>query len=411
MKQKFIFLAIIAAFITAGFTSCSDDDLGASIFDTTEYPLDKTEYTFPLDSFVKVNFQEPYNLRFLYKMEDIGSDVQKNLVPCSYEKSEQLAVLCKYLWYDVYKKLAGENFVKEYSPRIIHVIGSPSYNPSTGTETLGTAEGGLKITLYNGNKIDPANLDYMNEYFFKTMHHEFGHILAQNKAYPTDFNLISTGSYNAVDWGETPDSVALGQGFVSPYASSAAREDWVEVIANYIVKDEKTWTNMMNTAHYDWETKEGYDAAAFDNAVYAGADRDTLGYFVGVSAYNENSGAASQYKIMRKVIRRDADDHAVLDENGKPIFVNNDGQDGQEVILRKLEMARTWLKENFNVDLDAIRDEVQHRQFLTDEKGNFVYDADGNYINHLTAPLDSDPSRTFMDTLLDEVNQYKKLQQ
>jgi hypothetical protein len=45
---------------------------------------------------------------------------------------------------------------------------------------LGTAEGGLKITLYNAESLKPADLDNLNEYFFKTMHNEFSHILHQN---------------------------------------------------------------------------------------------------------------------------------------------------------------------------------------------------------------------------------------
>ena len=103
----------IATALTAsiGFTACSEDDLGPSIYDTTEYPLDRSAYTFPLDTFVKKNFLEPYNLKYIYKMEDVGSDMQKNLVPATYEKSIDLAVLVKYLWLDVYAKLAGEKEV------------------------------------------------------------------------------------------------------------------------------------------------------------------------------------------------------------------------------------------------------------------------------------------------------------
>lgn len=162
MKNKLsILLLAFMAFITAGFVSCSDDDLGKTIFDTTDYPLDRTAYTFPLDTFIKKNFLEPYNLKFIYRMEDIGSDLQKNLVPANYEKSVELAVLSKYLWYDVYQKIAGDEFIKANSPRIIHVIGSPSYNPTDGTETLGTAEGGLKIsgnrTAAYGHPHSPCN--------------------------------------------------------------------------------------------------------------------------------------------------------------------------------------------------------------------------------------------------------------
>ena len=48
-------------------------------------------------------------------------------------------------------------------------------------------------------------------------------------------------------------------------------------------------------------------------------------------------------------------------------------------------------------------------QWLTDAKGNFVFDKDGKYINRLTYPID-DTGRTLMDALKEEVYKYKQLQ-
>ncbi len=412
MKAKFHILTLSAiAFLLLGMVSCSDDDLGPSIFDTTEYYLDKSSYTFPLDTFIKVTYLEPYNMRYIYKMEDIGSDMQKNLVPATYEKSTELAVLAKYLWYEVYKKCVSEEFLKEYSPRIIHVIGSPSYNPSSGTETLGEAEGGLKITLYNANHLNVDDIDEMNEKFFKTMHHEFSHILAQNYTYPTAFSLLSNGVYNAVDWESTPDSIALAQGFVSPYASSQAREDWVEVIANYIVKDAKTWAGMLNTASYDWE-RAVVDADEFDALVAkcerGEASRDSVGYYVSVESYTDSGTKASQYNVQRKLIQRDADDNPLLSSDGEIVYLEEDGIDGRSIILQKLEMCTNYLSEYFDADIEEIRGEVQIRQWLTDGNGEFVFDRNGKYINRLTSIYEGD--KTLMDVLLDEVYQYEALQ-
>lgn len=405
-----ILLAAVMVFVAGNsITSCSDDDFGPSIFNTPDLPLNRSLATFPLDTFVKKNFLEPYNLRFVYKMEDIGSDLQVNLVPASYDNSVKLAVLSKYLWYDVYNKCAGDVFLKTYSPRIIHVIGSPSYNPSSGTETLGEAEGGLKITLYNVNNLNENDIDDLNEKFFKTMHHEFGHILAQNYSTPTDFNLLSNSTYNPIDWQNTPDSLAAAEGFVSPYASSQAREDWVEVLANYIVKDDKTWNGLINTAGYDWETIDT-TATAFNELVASGGNRDSIGYFYKVSANANQDISQQQWTIQRKVIQRDANDHPILDANGNIVYLEQDGIDGRSLILQKLEMVREWLKTNFNIDIEEIRKEVQQRQWVTDADGNYVVGANGRYINKLTAPLDTDPTKTLMDALLDEVNQYKALQ-
>ncbi len=412
MKAKYHILSLmLVAGVACGFLACSDDDLGESIFDTTEYYLDRSSYTFPLDTFIKVSFLEPYNLRYIYKMEDISSDMQKNLIPASYEKSTELAVLAKYLWYDVYKKCVGDEFLKTYSPRIIHVIGSPAYNPSSGTETLGYAEGGLKITLYNANNLDVENISEMNEKFFKTMHHEFSHILAQNYTYPTAFQLLSNGVYNPVDWSSASDSVCASQGFVSTYASSQAREDWVEVIANYIVKDAKTWEGLLNTATYDWE-QTVVDAEQFDAQARLAdqglANRDSIGYYMSVKSYS--SGVPSQYNVQRKLIQRDTDDNPILSADGEIVYLSTDGIDGKAIIEQKLEMCKTYLADYFNADLDEIREEVQQRQWLTDSAGNYIFDDDGNYINALVNPSDTDPSKTLMETLLDWVNQYKTLQ-
>lgn len=99
-------MAVLFSVVLSGsLASCSDDDFGPTIFNAVDRPLDRTSYTFPLDTFLKANFQEPYNMRYLYKMEDVGSDMEYNLVPCSYDKCVSLAVLCKYLWYDVYLSL------------------------------------------------------------------------------------------------------------------------------------------------------------------------------------------------------------------------------------------------------------------------------------------------------------------
>ena len=407
MKRKFNYLLLAAmAVLSLGFVSCSDDDdFTPTIFDVTEHPLDRTAYTFPLDTFVKVNFLQPYNLRFIYRMEDIGSDKQKNLVPAKYDKSCELAVLSKYLWYDVYEQNSPATFLQENSPRIIHVIGSKNYNPTQGTEVLGVAEGGLKITLYNVNNLNVNDMDMMNAYFFKTMHHEFGHILDQTHLHPTMFNTISSGHYNATTWQETPDSVSMGNGFVSSYASSSTAEDWVETLANYITMDSVRWLAMINSASYEWEEVD-YSEDIFDKKMRGTYDRDTIGYL--------NVKDNGEKKIYRRVCQRNGDDAqtVVLDEEGNVQWLHNSGIRGNEVILQKLELVREWLQTYFGIDLEKIRQGVQDRSYLKDANGNFVLDKLDRPINKLTLPYEDDPEgRTLIEVLLDGINQYKSLQQ
>ena len=109
MKKVNVLLLAALAFIGLNvFVACSEEDLGPTIFPAqADKPLDRTLGTFPLDTFIKRHMLEHYNMQFIYRMEDVGADMQKNLVPASYEKSLQLAVLTKYLWLDVYDKVAG----------------------------------------------------------------------------------------------------------------------------------------------------------------------------------------------------------------------------------------------------------------------------------------------------------------
>ena len=395
------FLVGVAAVVTLGFVSCSEDDLGPTIFDTREYSLDRSSYTFPLDTFLKVTYLEPYNLKFIYRMEDIGSDMTKNLTPASYEKSVELAVLLKYLWLSVYEKYASPDFFKINAPRIIHVIGSKNYNPSQGTETLGEAGGGLKISLFNTNNLDVANIDVLNEYFIKTIHHEFAHILDQTHLRPTSFNLISRSQYDASTWTETPDSLAAGRGFVSPYASSAAGEDWVEVLANYVTRDSVSWSQLMQTASYEWEELDMEYSDYRKRAV--GANLDTVGY------YRET--ANGQGKVYRRVCARYSDDYVSLDENGNVQWLHNTGIQGDAVIQQKLDLVSQWLKDNWGVSLEDLRREVQQRMYVTNPDGTFQLDRIGRLVNRLTSPAPDDPSIRLIDQLVNEVNAYKSLQQ
>lgn len=402
MMKSFRNIIICAlALTTTGFVSCGDDDdFGPTIFDTVDHPLDRSSYSFPLDTFLKANFLEPFNVKMIYRMEDIGSDLQKNLTPADYKKSVDLAVLSKYLWFDVYKKYGTEQFLKSYSPRIIHVIGSKNYNPTQGTETLGVAEGGLKITLYNVNNLNPNNIDVMNEYFFKTMHHEFGHILDQTVLRPTAFNLISKSQYDATTWTSLPDSVAAGRGFVSPYASSQASEDWVELLANYITLDTLKWSQLIQSAWYEWEDIDMEQSEWMKRA--RGANLDTVGY------YHETDNGDG--KVYRRVCARNADDTVALLEGGKIDWQHKAGIYGDEVILQKLDMVRKWLKDNWNINLDDLRREVQQRQYMTNADGSFKFDFMGRLINRFTQPSETDPSISKMDELRNWVYQYKSLQ-
>ena len=238
--KKYIYTLLFAASIVLG--ACSEDKLDShSIFNTESPERDA------FDTWLLLNYVVPYNIQFNYKYIDKESDNTYNLIPAEYDKSVAMAKLTKYLWIDSYNELLGEAFIKTYCPRMIQLIGSKAYN-SQGSVVLGTAEGGLKITLYNVNELNAnsPDIDFLNTWFFKTMHHEFAHILHQTKNYSTDFNLIST-DYQGPSWlNLESDEVANTMGFITRYASFSPDEDFVEIISNYITHDAGYWENVLN---------------------------------------------------------------------------------------------------------------------------------------------------------------------
>ena len=224
--------------------SCSEEKLdpNSQIFDSS---VEQNEF----DEWLVENYITPYNIEFKYRMEYIESDMNYYLVPAEYEKSIQIAKLMIHLCLEAYDEVTGSrDFIKTYFPKMIHIIGSAAYR-NNGTMVLGTAEGGLKITLYmiNSLQLDP---EYLNEYYFHTMHHEFAHILHQTKPYSSDFEMISGNQYVKDTWNSTykSDEDAQQKGFITPYASSEANEDFVELLSTYITNTPKYWSDMLKTA-------------------------------------------------------------------------------------------------------------------------------------------------------------------
>lgn len=198
------------------------------------------------DSWLYTNYVIPYNIRFLYKMQDIESDISYTLTPADFKKSTQMARIVKHLCLEAYDEVTGsKDFVCTYFPKMFHLIGSAAYN-SNGTIMLGTAEGGLKITLYMVNDVDITNVQLLNNYYFHTIHHEFAHILHQTKNYPVEYKDLSGKYYVQDSWIYNLDY--LEQGFVTAYSSKEPNEDFVEVISTYVTSTAEEWEKLLTSA-------------------------------------------------------------------------------------------------------------------------------------------------------------------
>lgn len=282
MKRIILNISMFVAAVCA-FTSCSEDDLSSTSVITID-SVDKTAF----DNWLQANYVNPYNIEFKYRYEDKETDMNYYTVPADYNQAVEMAHLVKYLCLEAYDEVGGVSFTRANFPKMIFTIGEWEYR-NNGTFILGTAEGGKKILLTGLNYLDSYlnNPSTLNEYYFKTIHHEFTHILNQTKDYSTGFQEITGTAYVADSWSESPYDVGyLTRGFISAYAQHSHQEDFAEMLSMYVSNSKTQWNAWMTEA----------------------------------------------------------------------------GTDGSSLIQAKLDIVRDYMKNSWNIDIDALRDAIQRRQ-------------------------------------------------
>ncbi|MEE0975227.1 MAG: substrate import-associated zinc metallohydrolase lipoprotein [Muribaculaceae bacterium] len=368
---KYILASALTLALSPAFVSCGDDELGETIFPDVTDTVDPNSATYKFDTWLNQNFRDIYNLNFCYKMIDVEADMNYNLVPASFDKARDLALLTKYLWFDSYKELATEEFLKEHGPRIIHLIGSPAYNPQTGTIILGLAEGGIKVSLFRVNDLDVNDFAQLNEYYFRTMHHEFAHIMHQTKSYPTEFNTLSNGRYDQSNWQDRNGGIVTSLGFITNYASSETREDFAETIANYVTRTDEQDQFLLWCADQNWfsgddETDQSIaycyyyyknEQAQVDN------DRTYTLRFVDDKVRNLMTVVDDKKNSYSSIAEVEAY-IASMEAKGFKMYPYeiSDEVDGRAIIEQKRNIARNWFKDEWGISFDSLRSIVQYRQ-------------------------------------------------
>jgi len=404
MKKYFKYISAFAlvAIAAMSLTSCGEKGLEETIFPDVTDELDPSSYTYNFDKWLKENYLDVYNLEFQYRMKDTETNMNYNLEPATLSNAIDLAVLAKYMWFDVYETVTGsKEFVKTYGPRIIMLVGSPAINPQTGTIIVGLAEGGIKVTLLHVNSMNPMNIYALNSDYFHTMHHEFTHILHQTKSIPREFQLLSLGRYDAVNWQDRDSRVVHSLGFVTPYGSSQIREDFAEICANYITLTDAQWERVWIEAGRGYVTDgdpDSEDMADLKYYCYYYYDNnetgeDKLRYAEENNVITREDGTlilkGNYYLKGKGEVTRNQEDRKYydeegnlcdsqgfrLDENGNRIPIDiliypvedKDGVDGVALLQQKITIMRNWFKEQWGIELDELRNEVQRRVQTFDE--------------------------------------------
>ena len=207
--------------------NCNENDaIGPSQIDTTPPNLND------LDLWLRSTFTSPYNIEIQYKWNINETDVERYLNPPYASSVKPVAEALLKVWIEPYNELGGEDFIKQLAPRQFTFAGSFNYNPNSPTITLGVAEAGAKITLFNVDYLDFTNVNSVKRPL-KTVQHEYGHILNQTKPFDPAYGLVNPQNYSA-QWFNRSDTEARELGYITNYASSSEGEDFVEMVSEML---------------------------------------------------------------------------------------------------------------------------------------------------------------------------------
>lgn len=187
-----------------------------------------------LDIYIQEHYTEEYNIAIRYKYVESYVEPGKRVSPPRLEAVRPMLDFIDEYWIQPYKEVEnGEVFFRRYVPKELVFLGGLIYN-GDGTVTLGTADAGARITFTNVNEIDPTDSLWRALQLHVT-YHEFAHTVHQEFKLPAGFENITPSGYTGPgSWFVLTEEEALIRGFVSPYATSNANEDFAENVSFYL---------------------------------------------------------------------------------------------------------------------------------------------------------------------------------
>ncbi len=237
--MKFFHLLLIA--LCSFSASCTKEEIKQEDIDSIPDLGGDTWAKGPIDEWIKSNYTDPYNISVVYRWDQFEADPSKLLVPPKEDYVVPVLNAINNVWAKVYIGQAGDIFFRKYAPKFFTLVGSPAFN-NNGSITLGQAEGGRKVLLYNLNNTRVKGMSGYRQSdsstikeMLHTIHHEFGHILHQNVMYPEEFKSINSNLFTT-DWINYTDAAARRDGFVTAYCMNVADDDFVETLSVMLVE-------------------------------------------------------------------------------------------------------------------------------------------------------------------------------
>ena len=303
--MKIIIKLIVLMLSVTLFFQCATDDANTNYVAPSNPDISSVNDQYLYDNSGESLF-EVYGTATRWRWNDNFIDPTERATPIDADLVIPATKLVEYLWAGPYAATGADasKFVKDLFPAELVYMGSFIFNDD-GTMKLGFAEGGARVTLLNMNALDFEDRNWMANPgggVLATVHHEFSHIVHQTHGIPVGFNTISE-SYLGNGWSNgVSRNDAIKLGMVRNYGTLNEFEDFCEIISHFLVVDQATFEE-------DFINQE---------------DCSTL---------------------------TDAD-----------AIVNcRELNEGRELIAKKVNLVVDFYKNNFNVDLLAVRDTLQTR--------------------------------------------------
>ena len=251
------FACLALGSVLSGCGSATDEiDCSRTIFT----PRDRSKMS-DVERYVQDYFGEKYNVDIRYRYEDRFASNQYKLGPTDEMKALNYLNLIRYTFFDVYDKVAPAGFTEKHTIKLLVLFGTRGFGPTQNL--LGEAPNGW-IQVYNINELPIPDFEhYSNWYTFKdqylnardnyvqTLYHESAHTLHEERAYPPEFDKLSSLEYQKQDafsyWWRTGKNAGYA-GFVSDYASTDADEDFAELFAYYVLDSDSEWAERLKAA-------------------------------------------------------------------------------------------------------------------------------------------------------------------
>lgn len=238
MKSTLSLILCITGCLAA--LSCEPDNAVSpgSNLDTTPASMNE------LDTWIYDNFTQPYNVEIVYRWTESLVSQSRYLYPPTADSVQSALNVVRKLWIDTYSDVGGENFVKHIAPRQIVLVGGRNVNPS-GTITLGLAEAGKRITLFEIDLLQKSSISEINR-FIHTIQHEYVHILNQTKPFDeAAYGQITPEGYTA-QWFNESLSGSRSDGFITAYARANESEDFAEMASTMLNMNREDWDNLID---------------------------------------------------------------------------------------------------------------------------------------------------------------------